>query len=169
MNKPTSPEALAETVSDLDRLSIPVDASISDAKRQLERHCLTVGRARVSLAQRARQARDGITPRKPKAQAKPIGPHSLPRVGPLVADLVDGRLIDAACVGHHLLFEERHDHEREPARDARHREAVAICRRCNVLDACRVVADELGDQAAGVWAGEVRSDGSKPKQSKVTA
>ncbi|UZF45370.1 WhiB family transcriptional regulator [Rhodococcus rhodochrous] len=47
---------------------------------------------------------------------------------------------------------------RNPAeRRARHAAAIAICRTCPVLETCRVVADEAGRQAHGVWVATVRT------------
>lgn len=90
------------------------------------------------------------------------GQHLGPAIHALSADLADPRLIGAACVGHAALFDAEHDDETRPRRNARHRAAVAICQTCPVLAPCHVVANELGTQAAGVWAGRAR-DNTAPR------
>ncbi|UNN00741.1 WhiB family transcriptional regulator [Rhodococcus opacus] len=159
---PPRPEQIAETVADLDRLGIPVHATIADAIAAMRLAGQRAGTSRARLAQRARQARDGVSPRIAQAGERAV----LPRAFPLVAELVDGRLLGAACVGHHAWFDDRHDDEREPARAARHRVAGEICARCPVLGACRQVYAEHAGRVAGVWAGEVRTDTTQAKASR---
>ncbi|UYP19769.1 WhiB family transcriptional regulator [Rhodococcus sp. Z13] len=102
------------------------------------------------------------------AQRGPRGPR--PRVPAVFAEMIDGRLAGAACVGRHELFDAELDgvHETPAERTARHAAAVAICTSCPVLTACRVVADEAGRHAHGVWAATVRNTsrptGRSPKE-----
>lgn len=73
------------------------------------------------------------------------------------ADLVDGRLLGAKCVGHHRLFDADLDnmHESTEQRSARHAQAARICATCPVQAGCAAVATEAGRHAEGVWAGRI--------------
>ncbi|NMD58968.1 UNVERIFIED_ORG: transcription factor WhiB [Nocardia globerula] len=72
--------------------------------------------------------------------------------------LFDPRLVGAACVGHHDLFDEHLEDECVADRLTRHSQAVAICRRCPVIAACREVALEHLDHISGIWAGQPTID-----------
>ncbi|NLE82385.1 MAG: hypothetical protein GX610_22975 [Rhodococcus sp.] len=149
--KPPTDSQIAATVRDFDRLGTPVDATIAEILDAMRTAGLRGGTDRARLAQRTRQARDGITTRK----ARPA--HQYPRAFALIAALVDGRLLGAACVGQHALFDDRHDGEPAHERDARHRAAVAICADCTVVDNCEHVYRENTGKVAGVWAGHTRT------------
>ncbi|WP_420714478.1 WhiB family transcriptional regulator [Rhodococcus sp. RDE2] len=119
--------------------------------RVLLRDCLD-RRHRIRMVGRREHRGDDVrAQRTPRSRRPPI-----PAV---FAQIVDGRLTGAACVGRHALFDAELDNVREtPAeRRARFTAAAAICRTCPVLEPCRVVADEAGRQAHGVWAATVRT------------
>ena len=102
------------------------------------------------------------------AQRGRRGPR--PRVPAIFAEMGERRLAGAACVGRHELFDAELDdvHETPAERRARHTAAAAICTSCPVLAACRLVADEAGHHAHGVWAATVRNTsrptGRSPKE-----
>jgi len=157
MSNPSA-DRIAETVADLDRLRVPDTAGRPVAQAALRAAGRGVGTAVLRAAITARKQRAGIAstpPRKPSP--KPAeGPWRVP-LPPLLAAMVDGRLVGAVCVGRHELFDDELDNAREDAaaRAARHAAAAQICRGCPVLTACRVVAAELGDKAHGVWAARI--------------
>ncbi|MFC9838960.1 WhiB family transcriptional regulator [Rhodococcus sp. NPDC127530] len=161
--KPPTAERIAETVGDLDRLGISVSATIAEVLAAMRIAGHRSGTTRARLAQRARQARDGVRTRIAKAGERAV----LPRAFPLVGELVDGRLLGVACVGHHALFDDHHDHEWEPSRAARHRAAAEICARCPVFGPCREVYTEHAGHVAGVWAGEAHTSATANR--KATA
>lgn len=160
MSKPPNAARVAGVVADLDRLGIPAAAGRPVAQAALRAAGRGVSTAVLRAALTARKQRAGVpipTRRKP-APKTAEGPRRVP-LPPLLASWVDGRLVGAACVGRHELFDDDLDGAREDtsARATRHTAAAAICTTCPVLGACRVVADEAGDQARGVWAGTVRN------------
>lgn len=69
-------------------------------------------------------------------------------------NLFDPRLVGAACVGHHELFDHEADGESATDRLTRHAQAITICRRCPVSTACREVALEHLEHITGIWAGQ---------------
>lgn len=64
------------------------------------------------------------------------------------------RLEDAACIGHHALFDPAQEHEPASAANRRHRLATELCKQCPVLVECRHWASEQGTYA-GVIAGHI--------------
>lgn len=154
------PDRIAEVVADLDRLSVPAAAGRPVAQAALQAAGCGVSTAVLRAAITARKQRDGvpIPTRRIPAPKTTGGPRRVP-LPPLLAAMADARLVGAACVGRHRLFDDDLDGAREDAtaRTARHTAAAAICASCPVLEACRTVADETGDQARGVWAGHPRN------------
>ena len=80
-----------------------------------------------------------------------------PKLSVLAADLVDERLVDAACAGRAPLFDAEVPGEDDDDRRQRLEAAARICQSCPVLAECNGVARELGRAAAGVWAGRARN------------
>ncbi|MFE2121027.1 WhiB family transcriptional regulator [Rhodococcus aetherivorans] len=154
------PARIAEVVADLDRLGVPVAAGRPVAQAALQAAGRGVSTAVLRAAIAARKQRDGVPvpPRRKPAPKTADGPRRVP-LPPLLAAMIDGRLAGAACVGRHALFDDELDGAREDAtaRAARRTAAAAICATCPVLEACRTVANEAGDQARGVWAGHPRN------------
>lgn len=60
-----------------------------------------------------------------------------------------------ACAGLAPAFDEALDDEDQAQREARHHRAVACCRRCPALDACRAAASDLDGATSGILAGEL--------------
>ncbi|WP_288076307.1 WhiB family transcriptional regulator [Rhodococcus sp. (in: high G+C Gram-positive bacteria)] len=153
-----SVDRIAEVVIELDRLGVPAAAGRSVAQAALQDADRGVGTALLRAAITARKQRAGIvsTPRRKPAPQSAQGSRRV-QLPVLLAAMVDGRLVGAACVGRHELFDDELDNAREDAaaRAARHAAAAQICRDCPVMTACRVVAAELGDKAHGVWAARI--------------
>lgn len=154
------PDRIAHVVADLDRLGVPAAAGRPVAQAALQAAGRGVSTAVLRAAITARKRRDGvpIPARRKPAPTTADGPRRVP-LPPLLAAMADARLAGAACVGRHRLFDDDLDDAREDAtaRAARHAAAATICASCPVLEACRTVADETGDQARGVWAGHPRN------------
>lgn len=156
----TLPTWVEDIVADLDRLGLPPTAGLGTAQNALRAAGRDVAPNRLRVAVKARKQRDGI-PSPVRTKPAPT-PSPEPRRAPLpalLAAMVDARLVGAACVGRHELFDAELDDVRESAtqRDTRHAAAVALCDTCPVRDNCRTVADEAGRQVHGVWAGTLRN------------
>lgn len=142
------------TIADLDRLGVPVDCTRAQAAEALRGIGAGVGTDSLRAAINARKTRSGATPRnRGLAQLRNPEGRRKRKPAPVLHNLVDERLIGAACVGYHHLFDDRHDGEQEPQRAARHQAAVRLCVSCPVLTACRDVAAEHAQYIEGVWAG----------------
>lgn len=169
--KPPTDEQIAETVADLERLRVPITATLADARAALQNANSGVSTDRLRSAVNRRKAAAGLTPRnsdasKPKARRKTERTNSTERTRATelaLSVLIDPRLFGAACVGHHDLFDASHHGERWADGHARHEAASQICARCPVFAACDEVANENPRSVAGVWAGRVRSNSRSSK------
>lgn len=88
--------------------------------------------------------------------AAPLDPQGVGRL--LARVLADTpRLAGAACVGLWEAFDSPHPGEEPADADYRHRTALALCRRCPVLDACAAWAAGLRgrDRPDGIIAGQI--------------
>ncbi|WP_213572469.1 WhiB family transcriptional regulator [Rhodococcus sp. USK13] len=163
---PPTPEQVAETIADLERLGVPVTASRAEAQQALRNADRGTGTDRLRAALNARRERAGLTPRnRGLAQLQNPAGRRKRKAPPVLAALFNPRLVGAACVGHHELFDDRHEREQETERAARHAAAVRICARCPVRTACRDVASEHTQHIEGVWAGQLQN--STPQAGKV--
>lgn len=165
-----TPEQIADTITDLERLGVPVTATRAEAQQALRLANRGVSTDRLRAALNSRRASDGVVSRNRGVAAlrTPAGRRKRKAPPPLAAILFDVRLIDAACVGHHRLFDGEREGERATDRAARHAEAARICRHCPVTPSCEQVASEIGREAIGVWAGRVRNPPSKQARTETT-
>lgn len=169
--KPPTDEQIAETLADLDRLCVPVTATLADARAALRNVGGGVGTDRLRLALNRRKAAVGLTPRnsevsKSKARRSTERTNSTERTRATelaLSVLIDPRLFGAVCVGRHEWFDAELDGETRAEKAARHERAVQVCRRCPVFVACDEVANENPRSVAGVWAGRVRSNSRSSK------
>lgn len=95
-----------------------------------------------------------VTPRAaPAAPAVPVDPV----LTALIAEVNTPRLDGAACVGRASLFDEAQPNEDGAAAAQRQLQALALCRGCPVLDACREWVASLPprQRPPGVVAGRV--------------
>lgn len=92
-----------------------------------------------------------------------------PSIHALAATLSDDRLTGAECVGLAQLFDPRGQDEADKAFAYRTTAAGKVCARCSVQDSCATVATELGAEAIGVWAGQVRSTDKRRGRPRKTA
>ncbi|WP_406266053.1 WhiB family transcriptional regulator [Nocardia sp. NBC_00881] len=79
-----------------------------------------------------------------------------PRIAAPLTD-IGAALDDAACIGMAPLFDLDVFGEDPEQREARHHRGVGVCRVCPVMGRCSAAAENLGDQAQGIWAGHLRT------------
>lgn len=169
--KAPTDEQIAETIAELDRLGVPVTATLSEARAALRNADSGASTDRLRSAVNRRKAAVGLTPRnsevsKSKARRSTERTNSTERTRATelaLSVLIDPRLFGAACVGHHDLFDGELDGEKSTDRPARHDAASQICAGCPVFAACDEVANENLRSVAGVWAGRVRSNSRSSK------
>ncbi|MFI8661852.1 WhiB family transcriptional regulator [Rhodococcus qingshengii] len=171
--KAPTDEQIAETIAELDRLGVPVTATLAEARAALRNADSGTSTDRLRSAVNRRKAAAGLTPRnsevsKSRARRTTERTNSTERTRATelaLSVLIDPRLFGAACVGHHDLFDAAHHGERWADGHARHEAAAQICRHCPVFAACDEVANENPRSVAGVWAGRVRSNSRSSKGS----